>query len=376
MEIVKPLIFYKTTADFYNTGEVLIYKSLLEFLRQYGEIIVDDSPHIQPLFLQRIGIRDEEKLHSHTRHGFIHYILLTALRNIFSRRPLFFVTGVGDHKVKGAKKNVFSFAFLLLCKLCGMRTLRIGMSISFANKAAYRSERLLAKVIPYYYVRDSLSLEACHQAGIYKAMLAPDLSWGYTVPRKIEKSAESPMQIIFSFRDYCTSTKDKETYCSHLVHAIGIVLAHICKDQSVQVLFTYQCDKDFAFMADLKSKFVQYSNIRLVKELITLDNAQDYYGKTQLVITNRLHVLLLAYKYGALTVGLTDLDKHKKILGIFQDNRLSDQLIDIHYDNQEIIKAFKRITDNRTELLTNIQAAEDKNSSLLHEIFNHVFTNS
>lgn len=36
---MKNLIFYKTTADFDNTGEVLIYKSLLQFLRKYGDVI-------------------------------------------------------------------------------------------------------------------------------------------------------------------------------------------------------------------------------------------------------------------------------------------------------------------------------------------------
>ena len=41
---MKPLIFYKTTANFNNTGEVLIYKSLLEKLRIYGRVIIDDSP--------------------------------------------------------------------------------------------------------------------------------------------------------------------------------------------------------------------------------------------------------------------------------------------------------------------------------------------
>ena len=68
---MKNLIFYKTTADFDNTGEVLIYKSLLEFLRQHGDVIINDGKSIQPKFLLRIGINDNEKLSNNTTLSFI-----------------------------------------------------------------------------------------------------------------------------------------------------------------------------------------------------------------------------------------------------------------------------------------------------------------
>lgn len=78
---IRLIIFYKTTADFDNTGEVLIYKTLLENLRTYGDVIVDNSPKIQALFLERIGIRDTEKLHTYTKMSFLTYIIISSLSN-------------------------------------------------------------------------------------------------------------------------------------------------------------------------------------------------------------------------------------------------------------------------------------------------------
>lgn len=370
---VAPLIFYKTTADFNNTGEVLIYKSLLENLRRHGNVIIDDSNHIQPLFLSRIGVKDEERLHSHTRSSFVSYILQKSICNVFSRKPIYFVTGVGDHKVKGAKKNLFSFCFLLLCRICGMRVLRIGMSISFHGVAAKWSERLLSFVIPHYYVRDTLSLQACHAAGIRKAQLAPDMSWAYQIEQNKDAVSQDVNRVIFSFRDYCTSKKDKEPYRSDLIRAIGVVLNVVCTNPSVKVLFTYQCNQDLQFMTELKSHFPSYQQIEMVPELITLENANDYYGQSQIVLSNRLHVLLLSYKYGALPIGLTDLTGHKKIQGIFRDNGLDSLLIDIHQVDTSMVDSFQAITEQRNEYLEIIKTAEQKNRATLQQIFSNIF---
>lgn len=371
---MKPLIFYKTTADFNNTGEVLIYKSLLENLRNYGNVIIDDSPHIQSLFLSRIGIRDEERLHTYTKFSFVKYILIKSLLNVISRNPIYFVTGVGDHKVNGAKKNLLSFFFLLFCRLCGTKVLRIGMSISFKDAAAKWSERLLSLTIPYYYVRDTLSLQSCHEAGVRKAMLAPDLSWAYQISNYEEKDSKEVKLVIFSFRDYCTSKKKKEPYRSDLILAIGVVLKRVCTNPLTKILFTYQCDQDLQFMNELKTEFNSYPQIEIIPELVTLDNADNYYGQSQIVVTNRLHVLLLSYKYGALPIGLTDLKGHKKIHGIFKDNGLEDLLIDIYADEDVITDSYKRIIDKRTGYLQTIKTVEQKNRASLWQIFNNVFS--
>lgn len=165
---MKNIIFFKTTADFNNTGEVLIYKSLLNFIRKYGSVIVNDGMDIQPKFLRRIGIRDEERLSSHTKRGFIFFMLQVAMKAVCTCRNVYFVTGVGEHSIDGIKsivKNIVSFVFLFVMRLLGAKIVRIGMSMRFGGKAEALSECLLSVAVNHYYVRDSISFNNCLQGG-------------------------------------------------------------------------------------------------------------------------------------------------------------------------------------------------------------------
>ena len=127
-------------------------------------------------------------------------------------------------------------------------------------------------------------------------------------------------------------------------------------------------------MNELKTIFSSYPQIEVIPELVTLDNTNDYYGQSQIVVTNRLHVLLLSYKYGALPIGLTDLKGHKKIHGIFNDNGLEDLLIDIYAGDDVITDSFERILNKRTDYLQIIKSVEQKNRATLKQIFSNIFS--
>lgn len=369
---VRPIIFYKTTADFNNTGEVLIYKTLLENLRKYGNVIVDDSPHIQSLFLERIGITENEKLHRYTKLSFTSYILLVALKNVMTRNPIYFVTGVGDHVVNGglgAIKNFVSFLFLLLIRIGGIQVLRIGMSIKFNGKLAEFSERMLSVVIPNYYVRDSLSLKNCICAKI-NAKLAPDLSWGYKI--SVDKANINGHVVIFSFRDYIRK-QQQEPYKSDLYNGIGKLIEYITQKYNVIIRLTYQCDYDRQVQLEIFERFKHLGNLEFVDELITLQNAKEYYGQARVIVTNRLHVLLLGYKYGALTVGYTDMKTHEKISGVFCDENLENHIIELYQSHKNALSEFDSLWRNTEQQWLKIHNVEENNYKKLNKIFERVF---
>ena len=252
---MKNLIFYKTTADFDNTGEVLIYKSLLLFLRKYGDVVVNDDSSIQPLFLQRIGVADKERISRISRLPFIVSMVVAGVKNLFSGKRVYFVTGVGEHSVKGKKgvvKNVVAFAFTALLRLCGVRVVRIGMSIRFGGKFERLSERLLSSAFNHYYVRDSISLNYCMEAGIGKCRLAPDLSWGYTITHLNVKNCTTEREtLIFSFRDFCESDMDNAAYKEQLTTRLTAIVPMLAR--KYQILFTHQCnEREFGIRKRLK----------------------------------------------------------------------------------------------------------------------------
>lgn len=364
---MKSLIFYKTTADYDNTGEVLIYRTLLEYLRTLGNVVVDDV-RSQSLFIERIGIQPSEKLSSFGKKSFLTFLLFCAIKNFFLRKKVIFATGVGDHSVRGVKggvKNFIAGFFILFLRLCGVKVLRIGMSIKFEGFLSKLSERFLSLWVSNYFVRDSISAKNCVNAGVKKVKIAPDLSWGYQV-----KNVNAPNKsniFVFSFRTYAASKKNQAEYKQKLKTSIVELINHICINPDNKVLLTHQCNADLAFMAEIKELFADNTNVILVPDLITLDNAMNFYGKAKVVVSNRLHVLLLAYKYGALSVCLTDLRNHKKIVGIFEDAGLSDLLVDFYNERFETV--FEELCAIQQEKWLKIHSVESHNRETLNQIF-------
>lgn len=366
------IIFYKTTADFDNTGEVLIYKSLLELLREQGSVLVDDSSKTSPLFLKRIGLTDDEKLSAHTRFTFIPALYLYALKYLFTRHRVFFITGVGEHCIKGWKatvKNLFSFLFLLSLRGLKVKLVRIGMSIRFNGKKEALSERLLSGVFHHYYVRDSLSLSFCQKAGIHKCKLAPDLSWAF---HPTVRAAQEKRYIIFSFRDFCTSETDNITYARQLTKTLKYVITYLQTHYPhYEILLTWQANKDKGYMEKIRNEIPV---LKLLPELISLDNAHEYYGKSIAVFSNRLHVLLLAYKYDALTICITDTQAHVKIKGIFEDNQLKNRLLDINVAPETTVRLIDALLKNSGQENLCIRKTEEKNRKELKNIITKIFS--
>lgn len=372
---MKNLIYYKTTADFDNTGEVLIYKSLLQFLRRYGEVVVNDDSSIQPLFLQRIGVTDKERISRVSRLPFVVSMVVAGVKNLFSCKCVYFVTGVGEHSVKGKKgvvKNVVAFVFTSLLRLCGVRVIRIGMSIRFGGKLEQLSERLLSSAFNRYYVRDSISLAYCREAGIGKCRLAPDLSWGYKItPPNVKNCIKERKALVFSFRDFCESDMDNAAYKEELTARLMAIVPVLAR--KYHILFTYQCNEDFAYMKYLYGLLPVKDNITLVDELVTLDNGNDYYGRAAMTFSNRLHVMLLAYKFGSPTVCITDVKGHRKIVGIFKDNSLDNVLVDIHQPDGQMLAVIDSLLAEKELLESRICERERNNYKELSGIFEKIF---
>ena len=370
---MRNLIFYKTTADFDNTGEVLIYKSLLNFLRHYGEVVINDGASIQPKFLQRLDVTEQERLSGKTSEGFMGYLLRSAFMSLFCKERVYFVTGVGEHNVAGVKsvvKNALSFCFLALFRLLGGRVLRIGMSMRFGGRMEQLSEKLLSYAVNHYYVRDSISLRNCKDAGVSRCEMAPDLSWGYKIDFKEFGNRED---IYMSFRSYCEGQTKAAQYEARLRKVLCHLVRGISANVNGYIVFSWQCDEDYMFMKSLYDELSDVANLKMGEELITLDNAHLYYGKAKYILSNRLHVLLLGYKFGAPTICISDIERHRKIRGVFTDNGLQNVLLDMNIPEEDLCTHLYEITKDTSYLEGNIRNAENRNRQTLENLFKNIF---
>lgn len=371
---MKNIIFFKTTADFDNTGEVLIYKSLLEFIRSHGDVVINDGNGIQSKFLTRIGIRDSERLSVKTKQKFVSYMICVALTNLFRGNRVFFITGVGEHSVSGMKsvvKNMMSFVLLIILRILRVKIIRVGMSIRFDGFWAKFSEKVLSSVINHYYVRDGISFNNCRCIGIKKCKIAPDLSWGYRVPYCEEDKSRNDLYM--SFRFYCESKENSETYRKKIEETVKQIVLGIYNKIQGNIVFSYQCDEDELFMNSILRQLPPIPNLIMSKELVTLDNAKKYYGNAALILSNRLHVLLLGYKFGAPTVCVSDIENHRKIQGIFLDNGLEANLLDYNLSADVLNELILKKMANRNSIEENYRSVERANYQKLLDVFSCVF---
>ena len=176
-----------------------------------------------------------------------------------------------------------------------------------------------------------------------------------------------------SFRYFCETKENSDKYKKQLVETIKNVVYGIAPIIEGNIVFSYQCDEDYEFMKEIYEQIEGVKKLRLCSELITLDNAADYYGKAKYILSNRLHVLLLGYKYGAPTICISDIEKHRKIRGIFTDSGLQNVLLDINTPTQQLIEQLAALTHDVTSLEYNIQRVEKNNWKTLDNIFKNIF---
>lgn len=95
--------------------------------------------------------------------------------------------------------------------------------------------------------------------------------------------------------------------------------------------------------------------------------------KQNVFFSNRLHVLLLSYKYGAPPICVSDIQKHRKIRGIFTDNELENLLLDVNDNMDELMGKINALLGMTDVIEQNIRVAEMQNYKKLDGIFRKIF---
>ncbi|VFQ46557.1 polysaccharide pyruvyl transferase family protein [Desulfoluna butyratoxydans] len=368
----KRIIFYKTTAAFDNTGEVLIYKSLLEQLRPYGQVIVNDRNKKSALFLDKIGIEHSERLSSYSRFPFVLFLIFSCIKHMCTSTDVVFVTGVGEHRYTGVKASVkilLSACYLALVKLFRGKVVRIGMSIYLSGFMPKFSERLLSMFVDHYYVRDSLSQKMCADSGIQCVDIAPDLSWAYEISGVNKYNLDCEVTTcLFSFRS--SLYKNDMLKVDKLKNAILMLSDALMSQYHCSIQVTYQVQSDYPFAHEIyKLLSSRHDRVEFKSELITLDNALSFYGNAQLVFSNRLHTLLLACKYNSVPIGFIDKLNQQKIVGIFEDADLGELLLNLN----DICEDFSFSFLDFRNLKTKIVAIEERFSKNIKHTMSHIF---
>lgn len=301
-------IFNIVTA-FNNRGDLLINRALITKLRDIGHIAVVTKGIPEP-FLSKLGLSEQEMYNSFWQ----------CFKKNFGKRILVKV-GIPGHNFGKPSANIQSYLQLILTALFKLILrvdfVRVGTSVGHLEKSAIQVERLKAKFYKIYGVRDNFSYNMFAPS---KISYFPDLAFlSNDLKLNSEKAKALPKEpyIFLSFRP---SFPDAETSYDYIEAIIKKLLAFI-KDRNENLIrIAFQVPEDFnpCLAVSEAVSSIEGKRIEFIENTLELDESIDIIQNANLVISNRLHVLLPALMSGVSHVSLTDLRSHRKLVALYE----------------------------------------------------------
>lgn len=312
---MNPLFLCRVKTQFDNLGDALINRELLKICADRGSVTVciDAVPDGFLGWLRLGSIPGLRVVDS--KWAFYGHFFAAIVQSFFLRRKVFFVQNPGGYIGEISAKILFSRKlkswFLIALRALGVNSVLIGASYEGLGKNNLIGVRQLSKVLTVHAVRDNDSRVYCEKNGIRVSGVLPDLAFNLDSNFSLMKRER---KCIVSVRD----AKDSD-YSNALV---AMLLNAYRSGGFDRVVLVYQVRRD--------SQFMEKFQIELVAAGIPTDNAivplvggieenLAFYSSAEFVVSNRLHVLLLAWRAGAQPVAVIKGGENKKIVGIYED---------------------------------------------------------
>lgn len=313
-------IFNIVTA-FNNRGDLLINRALITKLREIGDIAVVTKGIPEP-FLSKLELSEQEMYDSFWQ----------CFKHNYGKRKLIKV-GIPGHNFGKPSANVQSYLELIYTALfkiiLKVEFIRVGTSVGYLDRSAIKVEKLKAKLYKIYGVRDNFSYNLFAPS---KISYFPDLAFlskDLKLNNEKSKDLQKEPYIFLSFRP---SFPDAEISYDYIDAIIKKLLVFIKERDEKLIKVAFQVPEDLTpciaiseAVSTLEGKIVEF-----IDETLELDVAVELIRNANLVISNRLHVLLPALINGVSHVSLTDLRSHKKLVALYETIGASFALHDIN----------------------------------------------
>ena len=366
-------IFYQTKTHFSNTGDVLINNALINVLRNYGIIHANCCSDVPEEFLQNVGLKSEERIACENEFAFIKTVISYAKKVKKSGDKVYVFSGLGDMYGGGLKltvRNLISGMVFPVFRLFGVNIIRIGRSVGPLSKALAFSERVRSKFLTRYYLRDSKSLERCKNYKIKTSGFCPDLSWVYDSNH--DKKINNTKTVMVNLRNSIFDNKESKFIESTLAKCDEVlsVLSKKYKGQ-MKVIVAYQIKEDAEFSKTVYEFLSPKYDVEYRAKQIMLSEIKECYSCADFHLSNRMHSLLVGYKYGSLPIALIDVENHTKISATFKDCYLPEIMLDI-YKSQDS-NNIEFLFENREEILNKMFEIESHYCEEISLVLNGVF---
>ena len=300
----KVFIFDIVTA-FKNRGDLLINRALIHSLRKYGKVMVT-TDHLPAKFRDELELTPEECVSN----------LKQCLKDNIYKYDVYKV-GIPGHSFDKQPRYLAGIIEILVTSifklLFRVNFLRVGTSFGPIHKYRVKIEKLKAKMYTLYGVRDNASVELCAPS---KMCYFPDLAFISPDIKPLEKSGNDESYHFLSFRAKFPDAAVTDTYVTNI---IGKLKEFIQSNNVQSIVIGYQVPEDKEPCQLICNALNDLPNVKVkfLQEVLELDQAIDVIAKAEMVLSNRLHVILPALIAGVPHVALTDSAQHKKICALY-----------------------------------------------------------
>jgi polysaccharide pyruvyl transferase WcaK-like protein len=340
-EQTKNIIFLSPQTQYENLGDLIIIKVLLDNLRRYGNLVINEKD-LPEWFCQELEIKQDERA-SKYKSKFSLLVLKFALKNLFSSKNRIYYILTPGHRfsvntdnynfgdyLNYLIKKIQSLATFAVFKILGVRICRFGVSIGPFSTIDEIAEKIQSNLMYFYSVRDTKSETYAKKIGINKVKIFPDLAWLLKVPTANNNLVHFNNEyVILSFRESTHSFDESDTYRKNLFPILDEIVKTVCHKWNKKLLVSYQVDMDYEFNREIYYRYKGDYDVTFIEQKIDSQKMYDLYSRAYMIFSNRLHVLMFATVCGSIPVAVVDKARHDKIIGIFSDAELMQQVIDI-----------------------------------------------
>lgn len=321
----KACAFFPIATQFENLGDALIIRELLILLRERAALRLYGRG-VPAEFLDMVGrdILDGIPLARHKRYGFF---LLGILARALGGRRCYLFLGPGAQRpprLRGCRDRLcfgLTVVFYALLRRAGVRICRIGVSYTESDEKENAVLRVMSHHLSFHYVRDTGSVAILRQAGVAVDGICPDLA--FRLFDGTGPVAENPDAVTFSFRtdQYPGQEADVKRFIDFFVSVCGTVRP---------VYFVAQVRRDIAPNAALAAWMSARHGIPVVmtEGASSIEATRRLYRRSNVMVSNRLHSLLLAGSVGNAMIAAGLGAGTSKIRDLFRDAGLAGHVFE------------------------------------------------
>ena len=369
-------IHFQPASQVGNAGDQLINLASVAALRRFGEVFVNDL-ETPEWFIEAIRADGERRFSEIAPRHFHANLALHALRGKLAgeHQQQYLVLAPGHTSRSGWKAARAAFGWyarLLLLRVLGCRVVRAGFSIGPFDRINTWVECFGSLAFHFYGLRDRESQALARRFRFFRPRYFPDLAWSYVPP---VRSAPAPSSgpVVVSFRSNAFGSVHDAAYLRPLGERLRQLLATPGLDgKAIVVAFQVESDREAAaeLFEYLRSHGAPAS---LRDEQLSIGAAVALYSGACCVISNRLHVLLLAAQSGTLPVALARGNDNGKITSILADNGCADLVLNL-VDSEAVSRArIAALLQARGEILQRLSRARRHNALRIEQGLERIF---